>query len=109
MKNKQKLPEGWELFEAKEKEWRGEHYFYNRYVHKESKSGIVYFSTEREGKKLFVVEGYGIGTIDPETFEEITDFTPIQRHEKEKEEDAEEALFDLMKENTEYGNTEKIK
>lgn len=104
LENKQrlKLPEGWKIFDTKEKEWKGEQYFYNRYVHKESKSGVVYFSTEKEGKKLFIVEGYGIATIDPETFEEIADLAPIQRHELEKEEDAEKALTDLMKKNMDY-------
>jgi hypothetical protein len=102
LENKQKLKllDGWELFDTKEKEWKGEQYFHNRYVHKESKSGIVYFSTENEGKKLFIVEGYGIGTINPKTFKETVDFAPIQRHELENEEDADKALVDLMKKNT---------
>lgn len=103
MKESMALPDGWTLFDSKEKEVEGDRYFYNRYIHKKSKSGIVYYSTKsRAGKKYFVVEGYGIGTIDPRTFKEITDSAPIQRHEKDTEEQAEKALFELMKENAEY-------
>ena len=91
---------GWTLFDSKEKEHEGDRYFYNRYIHRESKSGIVYYSTKsRAGKKYFVVEGYGIGTIDPKTFKEITEGAPIQRHEKDTEAEAEKALINLMKEN----------
>lgn len=102
MKEGLELPDGWTPFDAKEKEFEGDRYFYNRYIHRESKSGIVFYSTKSGGKKFFVVEGYGIGTINPRTFKEITDGAPIQRHEKDTEEEAEKALIDLMKENAEY-------
>jgi hypothetical protein len=101
-KNKLDLPEGWEVFDTKEKEKKGEKYFHNRYIHKESKSGVIYFSTEKGGKRLFIVEGYGIGTIDPETFKEIAELAPLQRYELEKEEDAEKALIDLMNKNIDF-------
>lgn len=99
MKSDLKLPEDWELYDAEEKEWKGDRYFYNRYVHKDSKSGIVYFSTYRESMKVFVVEGYGIGTIDPNTFKEIAAIAPIQRYERNNKEEAERVLIDLMKGN----------
>ncbi len=102
MKEGLELPEGWELFDTKEKEFEGDRYFYNRYIHKKSKSGIVFYSTKSGGKKFFVVEGYSIGTINPRTFKEITDSALIQRHEKDTEEEAEKALIELMKENTRH-------
>lgn len=94
------MPEGWEVFDAKEKKGRGEKHFYNRYIHKESKSGLIFFSTEKDGKKLFVVEEYDIGTIDPETFKQIAESASIQRYETEDEDEAEKTLIDLMKKNT---------
>lgn len=105
MNDKQKkleLPEGWELYDRREKEYEGDKYFYNRYVHRESESGMVYFSTLIKDKKVFVVEGYGIGTIDPEKFVEISDIAPIQRYEIEREDLAEKVLIDLMNENIYY-------
>ena len=105
MENKQKLklPEGWELYDSEEKEWKGGKYFFNRYVHRESKSGIVYLSTiTSEESKVFIIEGYGIGTIDPITFKEIADIAPIQRYEIEREDLAEKVLIDLMNENIYY-------
>jgi hypothetical protein len=95
-----KLPRGWELFDREEREWKGERYFWNRYIHRESKSGINYFSTFKDGEKVFVVEGYGVGTIDPDTFKEISDIAPIQRCECDSQEEAEKALIGLMEENT---------
>ncbi len=94
--NKLNLPDGWELFDKKEYEERGEKHFHNRYVHKESKSGISYFSTKKDGKKLFVAESYGIGTIDPETFKETAHVEPVIRRERENETEAEKALVELM-------------
>ncbi len=99
-KNELNLPEGWEVFDIKEKKGRGEKHFYKRYVHKESKSGLIYFSTEKEGKRLFVVEEYGIGTIDPETFKQVAGSAPVQRYENEDEDYAEKTLIDLMKKTT---------
>ncbi len=42
------------------------------------------------------MEEYGAGTIDPETFEQVTESAPI-RYENEDEDYAEKTLIDLMR------------
>lgn len=99
---KEDLSKEWELFSRREKEYEGKKHFYERWVHRASKSGCVFFSTvDEEGKVIYVVEGYGIGTVDPGEFREIADFAPIQRSVHKDEEKARRALRELMTENLE--------
>lgn len=101
----EELPEGWELFDRKTKKVDGETYFFNRYINKKLKSGIIYLSgtSKKTGEKAYIVEGYGIGTIDPKTFKEIASAAPIARFEESTEEEAEKKLIELMKEYNELG------
>jgi hypothetical protein len=70
----------WRLFERKEKVYRGQKHFFEKWVHDESRSGIIFYSTlDERGKTCYVVEGYGIGTIDTKTFTERSMMAPIQR------------------------------
>lgn len=99
--------EQWELFSRQEKEHEGDTYFFERWVHRPSKSGIIFFSNKAaSGRKIFVVEGYGIGTIDPKTFEESADVAPIQRTEWLTEEEGRAALERLKQENASQAKTE---
>jgi hypothetical protein len=107
-------PEGWKL--RKRQEWEftmpdtskviG---FQELWIHPDSKSGIMtYASFEVEDRVCqyghkhlasevyYIVEGYGIGTIDPKTLKEIGGFAPIERTEHATLEDARLALRYLM-------------
>jgi len=97
---------GWKLLNIRIKTVDGYEHFYERWVHVKSKSGIVFYSTictnpqpnfygyeHKKGSVYFVVEGYGIGTIDPKTFKEITNGTCIQHTEYE---DREQAILGLQ-------------
>jgi len=88
----------WELFDRKIKTYQSQQFFHERWVHRESKSGMVFYSDlDKEGKIKYVVEGYGTGTVDPDTFKEITEIAPIQRREFLDLEDAKRALKKLQR------------
>ena len=88
------------LLKRWEKWHKGRKYFLERWVEPKSKSGIVFFSSiRRDGSKFYVVEGYGIGTIDPKTFKEIAGIAPIQRSEYRSLKGGRKGLAKLMREN----------
>lgn len=102
------MGDAWELHSRKEVEHEGETYFYERWVHPPSKSGIIFFSdrSKDSGRKIYVVEGYGVGTINPKTFKEIASMAPIQRTEWLTEEEGRAALERLKEENAPSTKTE---
>jgi hypothetical protein len=71
----------WKLFDRREKIVDGFNHFYERWVETDSNSGIVFYSDVFNGKIVFVVEGYGIGTIDHKMFKETVAGTCIDRNE----------------------------
>ena len=90
------------LLKRQEKPFKGKKFFLEKWVEPKSKSGIVFFSTVKpDGSRYYVVEGYGIGTIDPKTFTAIADLAPIQRSEYRSLEAARKGLAKLMRENLE--------
>lgn len=107
-------PDGWKLGERQEREMtmpdaKKVLAFHELWLHPDSKSGIVTFATfEKEdhvcpyghehlaGEIYHVVEGYGIGTIDPRTHKEIGGFAPIEHTEHATLDDARLALRYLM-------------
>jgi len=92
----------WKLHSREEKEYEGDTYFFERWVDPSSNSGMVFFSgrSKETGRKIFIVEGYGIGTIDPKRFKEIAPMAPIQRTTWSTEEEGRAALERLKQENT---------
>lgn len=103
----------WQLLDRKAKEHQGKSFFYERYVQRESKSGIVFYSTLKrvKGKKIsiYVIEGYGIGTIDPKTFGEIGKMAPIQRYELRDYATAKKTLEALKEFNSRLAQGENFK
>lgn len=89
-------PHNWHLLDRKRQTYQGHELFLERWVHDASRSGIRFFSVVEAGQPKYVVEGYGVGTINPATFEEVTDEAPIQRSEHEDYQEAREALNTLM-------------
>ena len=90
------------LFSRKEKMFKGKKFFFERWVERKSKSGIVCYSDVKDsGCRYYVVEGYGVGTINTDTFSEIDDgcIAPIQRSKHRTEPAARRALIRLMNEN----------
>jgi hypothetical protein len=71
----------WKLLDRKEKIIDGFNHFFERWVETDSNSGMVFHSDISNGKIVFVVEGYGIGTIDHKTFKETVAGTCIDRNE----------------------------
>jgi len=92
----------WKLFDRKKKMWEGKEFFFEKWVQPESKSGIIFFSVwdQAKNKKKFIIEGYGIGTIDPKKFKEIAPVAPIQRFEAYDEKKAKKQFLDLVAMNT---------
>lgn len=91
----------WELFSRDEKVYKNHKIFYERWIHRESKSGVVFYSTvsPKSNEVYYIVEGYGIGTIHSETFKEIGDIAPLQHMKYHDLEDAKNGLEKLMKKN----------
>ena len=92
------------LLERKVRRYKGKKIFFEKWVEPRSKSGIVFYSNVKpKGSIYYVVEGYGIGTIDPKTFSEIPGVgcAPIQRSEYKSLAEAREGLAKLMKSNIE--------
>jgi hypothetical protein len=89
------------LLKRREKWHKGKKYFHEQWVEPKSESGIVFYSSMRrsDGSKYYVVEGYGIGTIDPKTFNEIAGIAPIQRSEYTSLKTAKKGLAELKREN----------
>ena len=90
----------WTLFKRQDKTVDGVKYFYEKWYHAKSNSGIVCFSQidENTGKRYFKVEGYGIGTLNNK-FKEINGTAPKQKTEHNYEKDARQALNYLMNDN----------
>lgn len=89
----------WRLYSRDEEEFKGETYFYEKWVEDETKSGMIFFSgLDEEGSKVYIVESYGIGTIDPKTFEEISDFAPIVYRKCHDEAEGRQFLENLQRE-----------
>jgi hypothetical protein len=104
---------GWKLVQRREMgckmpDGKEQTLFYEKWFHPESKSGIVSYSSldphssvcsygymHQAAEVYYVVEGYGIGTLDS-NFREIGDIAPIQRSEHATPDDASEALRLLM-------------
>lgn len=87
----------WKLLNRKEKTFKGKQIFYERWVEKSTKSGIVFLSGVKEtGESVFIVEGYGIGTINPKNFKPIAKSAPIQRYELTSEQEGREILTQLQ-------------
>jgi hypothetical protein len=98
----------WELFSRELRYHKGKRYFFERWVHKPSKSGMIFYSTIRpSGERFYVVEGYGIGTIDPYKFREIAGIAPIQRFECDNYYEARKRLRELQRENLELWSSKK--
>ncbi len=109
-------PAGWRLLQRREMvcrmpDGKEQTLFYEKWHHTESQSGIVTYSTFEANKNVcsygysheaaavyFVVEGYGIGTLDS-NFREIGDLAPIERSEHGTHDDARQALRVLMEDN----------
>ncbi len=109
-------PAGWKLFQRRELDCKmpngKEHtLFHEKWFHPTSQSGIVAYSSFEERKVVcsygcahgaadvyYVVEAYGIGTLDS-NFREIGEFAPIQRSEHATLDDARQALLVLMEDN----------
>lgn len=89
------------LLKREEKRYKGRKFFFEKWVEQKSKSGIVFYSSMRrsDGRKYYIVEGYGIGTIDPKTFKEIAGIAPIQRSEYRSPQAGRKGLAKLMREN----------
>jgi hypothetical protein len=82
--------------------YHGRKYFFERWVHDASSSGIIFYSTpDEEGKTYYVVEGYGIGTINTKTFSEREEagIAPIQRSRHYDSHEARKRLEALKEEN----------
>jgi hypothetical protein len=92
----QNPPYGWRLFSREERKYQDQEAFRERWVHDESVSGITFLSYAEAGRVNYVVEGYGIGTVDPATFRETVEQAPIVRSEHEDFAAATEALRQLM-------------
>lgn len=90
---------GWRLHSRQEKQYMGTLHFYERWVHDRSKSGIIFLSTVKDDRVVYIAEGYGIGTINPKTFTERGGMAPIQRSVQFTVEAGQAALLDIMKEN----------
>lgn len=90
----------WELFSRREKEYKDKEFFFEKWVNPETKSGMVFFSTIVGNRITYVVEGYGVGTINPENFDEIADSAPIQRYEFHDLKKARRCLEDLKQFNS---------
>jgi hypothetical protein len=103
-----KYTDKWKLFAKKEKDYKGYHHFMERWVEPVSKSGIEYFSNvDGNGKLIFVVRGFGIGTINPKSFTERKGLAPIQEYELGNEADGRRVLEMLMEFNYRLANGEK--
>ena len=89
----------WRLKKRVEREYGGKVFFYDQWVEPESKSGIVFMNgiDRKSCKIIYVVEGYGIGTVDPKTFKEIADGAPIEHFETESYEEA-KRILEMLKE-----------
>ncbi len=86
--------------EREEKEINGKSFFYEKWVEANSNSGIAFYMTQKpDGTVIYVVEGYGIGTIDSDTFEEIADGAPVQRTEYGSFREARKGLTKLIMNN----------
>lgn len=70
----------WKLFDRKEAKIEGKRCFYEKWIEPKGKSGIVFFCYPEEGRVVYVVEGYGVGTINPKTFRELGGIAPIQTY-----------------------------
>ena len=90
----------WKLLQRRTKSKGTVKYFYEKWHHTKTDSGIIIKKEldEKIGKPYFVVEGYGIGTINNK-FKEIDGVAPIQRSEHNYEKDARQALNYLMNDN----------
>ena len=111
-------PMGWKLLQRREMDCKMpdgkvETLFYEKWFHPESQSGITAYSTFEANKSVcengflheaaevyYIVEGYGIGTLDSD-FKEIGDIAPIERSEHGAIDDARQALRVLMEDNVE--------
>ncbi len=109
-------PAGWKLLQRKDMDCKmpdgkEQTLFYEKWFHLESQSGIVAYFSFEERKTVcsygyaheaadvyYVVEGYGIGTLDSD-FREIGDVAPIQRSEHVSLDYARQALLVLMEDN----------
>ena len=89
----------WRLRKRVEREHRGRVFFYEQWVDPESRSGIVFMNgiDRRTGKIIYVFEGYGIGTVDPETFEEIAEGAPVEHFRTYSYEEA-RRILEMLKE-----------
>ena len=109
-------PTGWKLLQRREVDCsmpfgKNETLFHEKWFHPDSQSGIVAYSTFEASRNVcgyeysheaaavyYVVEGYGIGTLDSD-FREIGEIAPVERSEHGALEDARQALRVLMEDN----------
>ncbi len=91
----------WKLLQRRTKSQGTVKYFYEKWHHAKSNSGAVIYSQrdENTGKRYFVVEGYGIGTLNNKFKEIGGTVAPIQKSEHNYEKDARQALNYLMNDN----------
>ena len=81
-------------------ESKGNWLFSEKWFEPGSKSGIALHKIlNPDGEIRYILEDYGIGTIDPKTFSKKSDGAPIQRMEYRTDDKAREALGNLMKKN----------
>ncbi len=91
-----------QYFLLKRREWnsKGNLLFFEKWFEPGSKSGIAFYNTLNPDREIcYVVEDYGVGTIDPKTFGKRNDGTPIRRMEYKEYTEAREGLGELMKKN----------
>jgi hypothetical protein len=109
-------PARWKLIQRREMDCKmpdgkEQSLFHEKWFHPESQSGIVTYSSFEARKAVcsygyaheaadvyYVIEGYGIGTLDA-GFREIGDIAPIQRTEHATLDQARQALRALMEDN----------
>ena len=93
-----KKERAYHLFSREEKVYKGKKVFFERWIEPKSKSGIIFYSDVKpvEGK-YYVVEGYGISTVNPKGFSVAPGTTAlIQRRTYKHERGAREGLRSLM-------------
>ena len=91
-----------QYFLLRKREWESKKnwFFLEKWFEPGSKSGIAFYrALNPDGEICYVVEDYGIGTVNLRTFMKKNGKAPIQRMEYKTDNEAREALGKLMKKN----------
>ena len=88
------------LLKERERNSKKSWLFSEKWFEPGSKSGIAFYrALNPDGESCYVVEDYGIGTVNAKTFMKKNGKAPIQRMEYKTDDEAREALGNLMKKN----------